>query len=236
MNEKLAALRLLPLVLAALLPGCGGTETGNPTLPATELRLSALSHDFNSVAIGTPGPGITIDTADVGLSEVRLLGCNGAEPLVFPPLDASLTSKPAVVLRAQGNAAEYCGARVTLSPPAAGALGDRSVYVSGRRADGSAFELGSLLALSVNLVTNPPNTPFPAEKLILGFNFATWLGGVDVNGAAAENGLVTIDPTHNADVLADFDAQAPLAPALYDDSDGNGLLNGDNQPPAAGPP
>lgn len=234
MREKLILVAALPVALVALFGGCAGTETGNPTLPATELRLAAISDDFDSVAVGRKGPGISIERAGVGLQEVELLGCDGASSLAFETADAELTLKPSLVLTAQGAAAEYCGARLTLEPSSE--LGASSVLVEGTRADGTPIAIASDLALTIELVTNPPNTPFPAEKLILAFNFATWLEGVDVDGASVENGLVSIDQSHNPDVLAAFDARAHLAPALYDDPDGNGLLMGDNQPPAAGPP
>jgi len=216
--------------------GCGGTETGNPTLPAVELRLAALSNDFGSVAINKPGPGIVLERAVVSLAQIRLVPCSAsAAPVDFESVEVDLAQSPAAELRTAGTASEYCSARVTLAPGALDELAGETLRLSGTRPDGAEFELSSTLELAVDLHTDPPNTPFDARRMILGFNFATWLSGVDIAGATLENGLVTIDATHNADVLVSFEARAPLTPALYDDADGNGLLSGDNQPPAAGP-
>jgi hypothetical protein len=236
MNARtLRSLRGCALLLAAA-GGCGGTETGNPTLPAVELRLAALSNDFGSVAINKPGPGIVLERAVASLAQIRLVPCSASAPPVdFESIEVDLAQSPAVEVQTAGTASEYCSARVTLAPGVLEGLAGQTLRLSGTRPDGAPFELSSALELAVDLHTDPPNTPFDAHRMILGFNFATWLSGVDIAGATLEDGLVTIDATHNADVLVEFEARAPLTPALYDDADGNGLLSGDNQPPAAGP-
>jgi hypothetical protein len=226
----------LALVASGLAAGCGGTETGNPTLPAVELRLAAFSNDFQSVAIGAPGPGITLERAVMALGQIRLVPCSpGAPPVNFGPVELDLTQKPAALLRAAGTDGEYCSAHVSLTHGAGDELAGRSVALRGTRADGAPFELSSTLELDVDLHTNPPDTPFGARRLILAFNFATWFAGVNVAGAMVEDGLVSIDATRNTAVLDAFDARAGLTPALYDDADGNGQLAGDDQPPTAGP-
>jgi len=237
MHEHAYFFALLVLTLGAA-SGCGGTETGNPTLPASELRLAALSDDFGSVAVGTPGPGLTVNHAYVALERIELLPCGAGNPLRFEATEVDLAQRPAVLLRVQGAASEYCSARVSLAPVSNAEtpeLEGGSVTTEGTRPDGVPFEIRSALSLEVELTTDPPETPFDARRLILGFNLVPWLADVDVAGAAVADGLATIDATHNATELATFEAQAPLAPALYDDADGNGLLAGDNQPPTASP-
>jgi hypothetical protein len=226
----------LALVASGLAAGCGGTETGNPTLPAVELRLAAFSNDFPSVAIGTPGPGITLERAVMALGQIRLVPCSpDAPPVEFGPVELDITQRPAPLLRAAGTDSEYCSAHVSLTHGAGEELAGRSVLLRGTRPDAAPFDLSSTLELDVALHTNPPDTPFGARRLILAFNFATWFAGVDLAGATLEDGLVSVDATRNTDVLVAFDARAGLTPALYDDADGNGLLAGDDQPPTAGP-
>ena len=219
--------------------GCAGTETGNPTLPAVELRVMAFSDDFGAVAVATPGPNISVARAFAALGEIQLLPCGaGLPPQRFAAVGIELTQKPAFQLNAAGTDQAYCGARVALAPSAAATppeLAGLSVYLEGTRADGTAFKIASAAPVTVDLRTTPPNTPFSAEGLLLGFNFATWLEGVDLDGATVEGASITLDASHNTDALAVFEAQAGLAPALYDDADGNGQLAGDNQPPTAGP-
>lgn len=229
-------------VAAALLlaGGCAGTETGNPTLPAVELRVTGFTSDFNAVAVAKPGgPNITVERAFAALDAIELFPCaSGLPPQRFEGIAAELTQKPPLELGAPGTDQHYCSARVALgatAEPTLPELDGLSVFVEGTRADGTPFRIASAEPVTVDLHTNPPNTPFSATGLLLGFDFAIWLDGVDLDGATVESSLVTLDATHNVEALAVFEAQGALSPALYDDSDGNGQLAGDNQPPAAGP-
>jgi hypothetical protein len=232
---------LFSLVVAAgiFAGGCAGTETGNPTLPTVELRVTAFSNDFGAVAVAKPGPKISVTRAFAELREIQLIPCGaGLPPPEFAPVSVELTQAPAFELDATGTDEKYCGAHIALAPSAAGALPELdglSVFLEGTRADGTPFQIASAEPVGVDLHTNPPGTPFSAEGLLLGFNLATWLAGVDLDGATVEGSKVTVDVSHNTDALVVFEAQAALAPALYDDADGNGMLAGDNQPPAAGP-
>jgi len=229
---------LLPVALG-LGGGCAGTETGNPTLPSVELRVSGFSNDFQSVTLGATGPGLTLDRVLVALERVELEPCTASRaPLRFDGLGADLMERPAPTNTATGTDSEYCAARVALAPAVGGDLPElegRSVLVQGSRADGTPFEIASALRVEIDLSTMPPNTPFGTHGLLLAFNMATWFEGVGVDSAVAQGGAIAIDETHNPEVLAAFEARASLSPALYDDADGNGLLAGDNQPPTAGP-
>ena len=219
--------------------GCAGTETGNPTLPAVELRITAFTSDFNSVAVARPGPNVTVDRAFAALSAIELFPCGAGLPARrFTGVGVELTQKPPLELAASGTDVHYCSARVAWAPIAEATLPELeglSVFVEGKRADGTPFRIASVEPVAVELHTEPPNTPFSAEGLLLGFDFATWLGGVDLDGAQVENSSITLDGSHNTDALTVFETQGALAPALYDDADGNGMLAGDNQPPSAGP-
>ena len=231
---------VLTVVAAILLAGgCAGTETGNPTLPAVELRVTAFTSDFGAVAVAKPGANVTVNRAFASLSAIELYPCGaGLPPQRFASVDVELTQKPPRELDAPGTDERYCSARVAWAPSGETTvpeLDGLSVLVEGSRADGTPFRIASTEPITVELVTSPPNTPFSATGLLLGFDFATWLAGVDLDRATVENAQITLDATHNTDALGVFESQGALAPALYDDADGNGMLAGDNQPPAAGP-
>jgi len=230
------AICFLALGLGCPLEGCSGTETGNPKPIAIELRFTAYSDDFSQVSVGLQGGALRVDHAFVMLDSVQLLPCSGSgKPLELSVGALELTERPSRVLVAESQDVDFCAARVLLTRgPAdiAPELAGRSAVVEGVRADGVPFQIASELELTVELTSGPPASPFQS-RLLLGFNLAKWLSGVDVETAAADNGMVTIDSTHGVDALAVFDAQLKSTVALFDDADGNGQLAGDNQPPAA---
>jgi hypothetical protein len=223
----------LGLALGSLLTGCEGTgtETGNPKPPGIELRFTAYSSEFGRVAIGRTGPGLSVEHAFVTLERLELLPCSPSGSSVDLAVgELELTERPQPLLVVESDETDFCRARVRLAPKS----GARSAFIAGTRADGARFELESKVDVTVELASDA-QTPFPSRRLLLAFNLAQWLDGVGVETADIDSGLVSIDATHQPDLLAKFDARAPLAPALYDDADGNGQLAGDNQAPAAGP-
>jgi hypothetical protein len=234
-------MRLLWLALVILLGGCTGTETGNPKPPALELRFTGFSNEFGRVSVGLAGGALEVDRAHLRLSKVVLLPCAASGKRVEVDVGAvELTERPPELVLVETEETQFCGAQVLLAPDASDTsselAGGRSVLVSGRRAaDGVPFSIKSGLELSVELKNTATATPFPSRKLLLGFDLNHWLQGVGIETATPANGAITIDETHLPDSLTTFEAQAARAPAIYDDADGNGLLAGDNQAPAAGP-
>ena len=234
----LGKLRRVACSLLLFSAGCSrGTETGNPPEAMLELGVTGFSDDYPSVAVGLAGPGLSIERAFVALRSVELRACSGAGGVRFGDLSSDLVA-PAAVRSTTSDASEFCGAEVnvgSIEDPEHGELAGRSVYVQGKRGDGLPFELASSVETRVILDSDPPLTPFAATRLLLAFNLATWFAGADVAGAEATDGLVRIDAASNPLVLEAFELATPLAPALYDDADGDGQLEGDAQPPAAGP-
>jgi hypothetical protein len=227
------------LALGNLLTGCEGTETGNPRPPpGIELRFSAYSNDFNRVAVGRHGDGLSLDRVFVALERFQLLPCSASgKSLDLSVGELQLTERPPPLLLAESEETDFCAASFRLAPGVgdqAAELSGRSAFVEGVRADGVPFQLASELDLTVDLASDTA-APFGSRRLLLAFNFATWLNGVGVETASIENGTVSIDSLHQPDLLGAFNARAGLAAALYDDTDGNGQLAGDNQPPAASP-
>jgi hypothetical protein len=231
------ALCLLVLPFVCPLPGCSGTETGNPKPPAIELSVTAYSSEFGQVSVGRAGGKLRVDHAFVTLDRVELLTCSArGKSVTFDVGEVDLAKRPAHLFVAESDETDFCSARVVLSRgtgEVTSELAGRSTVLQGTREDGASFQVASELELTVNLASSSPSTPIGGRRLLLGFNLADWLDGVGVETATADNGTVSIDSTHAPEALATFDSQAKAAVALFDDADGNGQLASDNQTPAA---
>jgi hypothetical protein len=233
-----SALRTGWLACALCAACAGGSETGNPARP-TEIALSVHTSDAHAVALASSTGDARIDQAWVAFARFEFFAAgtckdlgNGNGDEHRAPLIAADLAKPGVKAQIDLAPGKYCGVVVPINqhtaPLPAGApaeLGDHSIVVRGKLADGTPFliahpeqdelELGAL------------NDTFTAEpngaSLLFSFDVARWLLGLDLGAAARErDGSIQIDEAHNGALLDAFEANVECALELYRDVDGDG--------------
>jgi len=222
--------------MSVLAAGCGSDEADNAPHPTVALRVAAVSTDSDSVAVSSSGTAISVERALVALEILTLVPCGDYDRRGFEPVNVDLTARPPLELDAPGTAPTYCGGYVAPyagETPTLAELEGRSVLIEGTRADGTPFRIASAETPLVTLFPETAGTPFSAHGLLLGFDLATWLGAVDLDAAAVEDGQITLDASHNTDELAAFEARTASATAFYADTDGDGALTRDDQAPVA---
>lgn len=252
-----ATTRVTSAWLAGLLAlaghGCTVTETGNPPLSA-KMSLTAHSSDVAAVGIApATGAAFTVDSAWVAIGDVRFVRaavCDlpGATEVDVPgPLVRDLALAPSPIDFAIAGD-DYCRVRVPLEraqaplpPEAPPELLDASVVIVGRRADGRTVLVRSRRALEID--TRSRGAPFALRDreaaVLLSFDVARWLAGVDVEGAApGADGRVVIDDVQNRPQLEVFEANLEAALALYRDLNDDARLEPDEamSPLASGGP
>ena len=232
---------------ATVAAGCTGTEVGNP-VEETPLALLARSSDAAVVSRGNGDAGdsgapsgATLDALWVVLGDLRFVtdaDCasdRDTRITVRGPVVAELSSGPEELHAVLANG-PYCRVRVPLDRlnPAlvdAGtpeALDGHSVLFEGRRADGTPFRILSRDKRELELRTR--SEPFTLERteraMILSFDVAAWLDGVDLDGAAPNaSGEVVIDETVDRTRLAAFEENLGTSLRLYRDLDEDGDLD-----------
>lgn len=243
----------LACLLAFVALGCTVTETGNPPLSA---KMSLTSHSSDGTAVGiAPAMGamFTVDSAWVAIGDIRFVRaavCDlpGATEVDVPgPIVRDLVLAPSPIDFAIAGD-DYCRVRVPLErtqvplpPGAPPELLDASVLVVGRRSDGRTVLLRSRRTLEVD--TRSRAAPFALREtdaaVLLSFDVARWLAGVDVDGAAAgADGRVLVDDVQNRPQHDAFEANVEAALALYRDLNDNARLEPDEamSPLATGGP
>ena len=252
---RLGAWRPLVFVLA-LVPhaiGCDVTETGNPPL-AAKMALTSHSSDATAIAIApATGPRFTVDAAWVVIGDIRFVRaavCDlpGETEIDVPgPVVRDLAPAPFPIdFTIAGD--DYCRVRVPIiraqmslpagAPPE---LLDASVVVLGRRADGRTMLVRSRRMLEVD--TRSRGAPFSLREaepaVLLSFDVARWLAGVDIDAAAVGgDGRVVVDDSQNRAQLDAFEANVEAAVGLYRDRDLDSRLDADElfSPLASGGP
>ncbi len=229
--------RLLPLLT---LIGCV-TETGNPELNV-ELRVSGTSTD-ERVAVDAV-PELEVLGAYVIVDDVRLVEAEGCdtpteiEHEAEGPFPVDLLATPTLV-EIPAVSTEYCRLRVRLDradgTPSGfpSGMDDHAVYIEGTRADGVPFVLRSREKFEVDLRSE--SAPFSVEEgreqLVLAFDLGGWLAGLDLAGASpGGDGTVRVDEDNNESILEDFEERVEGMLELYEDDDGDGEVDDDDDP------
>jgi hypothetical protein len=225
-RSALAARAPALVVLAACL-GCSSSpdDSGGD---AGQVSIAPLSRE--------PTPqGVTLDSVELSLARVALVPCVADTALINAwdfPIPLFHEPAPRVIFECAVN--YYCGVQLVRSPsPANDRLSDLAGYTAlfrGTRSDGTPFELRSTATVSFDFHSD---SALAAGKLVLGADLASWLAGVDLDGAAASDGSVLVDADHNPDALAAFDAAVEDAFALYEDTNDDGALSDDELTPVA---
>lgn len=244
---------LLPcaFLVCAPLAACAGTETGNPPFTGT-LEYNAFSSQPKTFALSSDDGdgGARVTSTWLVLGDVDFVAEGDCDADVEASahaegLGAGDHAQPgAARTEVELSAGRYCGLRVPFlraeAPPsnAPEALAGHSILLSGELADGVPFVLRSALDAEV-LVTDAESFELDEERstLLLGFDVATWLGGVDFTTAQTNaDGSVDIDEAHNAALLEAFEAELAAGIVLHRDPSGTGEVDPDATPLARGRP
>jgi hypothetical protein len=234
-------LTLALFVVASLPSGCSsGTETGNPSFQA-ELSYTAYSSQPLEVSVREPGTPAVVDNAWLDLASVGLVTdgtCGAAMPVTsaIPALGVGdhAAGKHNVTLF-QLAAGTYCSLDLPFVLASSSALGgdapaelvQHSMLIEGTLADGSTFSILSDATPTVHLVADTGSFEITKEQpnILIAFDVATWLSGLDWASATRTLGTVQISATENVALLAQFEANLAQGVALYRDADGDGKLD-----------
>lgn len=226
------------LVSCAGLLGCaGGSETGNPAVPA-EIGLGLRSSDPTAVAISSAADSTVIDEAWVSLGEIVFLPPGECELLdSYPHREATLIAAdlaaPELSIEVEVRPRAYCGMVVTLendttdlSGDAPAELADHSIVLRGHRDDGVAFTLAFPEQDELELLATEASFEVRQGRgLLLAFDVATWMAGVDLYAAELEpDGSIRIDEQSNRPLLLVFEANIDCSLELFEDQNGSGAL------------
>jgi hypothetical protein len=225
-------------VAAVLLVGVAcGTETGNPE--ELGLAYDARSSEPDAVGLRTPADAAEVDAVWLRLAEVTLQGdCTGdGSSRVLAGLGFADHADPApVIQRTEVPFTELCGLETSFvtgpaDPSEPASVAGSSVALEGVLADGRAFAVVLDEEVPVSLAL--PDVPLPETGgWLLGFDVATWLDPEAL--AALPDDPVRVDAATHPDLLAALRDRIPLGVGLYDDLDGDGALDPDEEPISRG--
>lgn len=222
----------------AITAGCTITETGNPEF-AGQMALLTETTSPNEFSIGPGGSIAVVEQAWVGFGDVRLVsdtGCDEIDEVEFDvpvPTPVDLAAGPAVVTF-DVVMDDFCRVRVPMAravaPLPAGAppeLDDAAIALSGTRADGMPFLIVSRSEREADVRSR--TVPFAIDEglraLLMAFDVAVWLDGVDLAGATVVGGRVLIDDDNNSVILDVLEDNVEEALRLYRDGDEDGELD-----------
>jgi hypothetical protein len=154
----------------------------------------------------------------------------GASDLTLGARGYDLLQEPAPSERVTTAVSELCGLRVDIDPvsesAADGIPKGASLYVEGQDAAGESFALTSESSASL-MFEAESGSSFGEQPLLLGFDVSVWLAGLPLPADMA-------DMADMVDMAAQlFDSQLVDSAALYVDSNGNHVLDDDEQTPVA---
>ena len=217
------------LLTALLLPGCAGTETGNPSIAPTTMALRTSDPD---VATPAPGTGVVVQEAWLAAASLRMIEGAACDGVALRPSVVDAAGNLAIGVGTDGlPAGSFCGVHVELQPSdglAPGAPEDlrgRAVFVRGTAADGVAFEIG--LEGPITFEVRSPGADLAiadGDAFLLTFDVARWLIAIPLGAIPADADGVRRIEAGDAD-LAAFETGLVTSGELFFDADGNGLLD-----------
>jgi hypothetical protein len=234
--------RLTWLVLLWLSAGCaGGTETGNPSFTGS-LGYDAYSSAPAVVGLRAALSSLNVTSAWLVLGDVDFVRCDdkaAAAEHVHGLGAGDHAGEPVPPTSFELAAGRYCGVRLpvmpdgTLPDDAPASLTNHSIVIQGSLPDGRTFELdGAVSATSFSLRASGEGFELDGGHagVLIGFDVAKWLDGVDFSTATESDGRVLVDETHNAKQLEAFDRNMPSGITLFRDSNRDGVLDTDRVP------
>lgn len=234
----------LTLSLALLASACtGGTETGNPPFSGA-LSYTGFSSEPDRIAVRRAGSELTVQQAWLDLDSVSFSArgdCELAEEdaaLTLPGLGVGDHAAGVhVITEFEAAPASFCRielpfVRADAPGPGPNEVAGNSVLLLGELADGTAVSIASQRAPVVKLEAEAGGFRLDAEQaeLLLAFDFAAWLKGVDLGAAERTAGAISIDVEHNPALLDAFEQNLSRGVSLHRDRDGDGQLDVDSRP------
>ncbi len=219
---------LLAGILLLSISGCSSTETGNPEVTG-QFHFALITGDPGVASLGGMSP-IVVEHAWLSFGDLTLTGCDVPHPseiVPAPPVLDLAIPNPVVELKAQ--LSRICAVDTALNPAlvlpagAPSSLNASTLVLSGRRADGIAFELQSTEPLKVSLISVAGFDP-QKHSIILSFDVSTWFQGLDLGTAALTSGQVSISHADNLGLLRAFEANMPLGAKITLDENNNGIV------------
>jgi hypothetical protein len=226
-------------LLAAAVSGCTATETGNPVTQQT-LALTARSSS-EDVSTGDSGASLRVSSAWIVLGDMRFVksadcdrGPASRVDVEGPQAIELVENRDALALELE--AASYCRVRVRLdrAKDLSGApadLDDHSVLLRGSRADDTELVLRSRRNFDLDLRARGEGFDLTGARgaMILAFDLATWLDGVDLENAEPDaNGVIVIDDQADRARLGVFEDNVKQAMELFRDRDRDSKLDEDD--------
>ncbi len=215
-----------------------GTETGNPSFEAA-LGYTAFSSEPAQVGLPASNADQVVSNAWLDLDAVALVvagSCGASQPIAVSVPALGVGDHAAGkhnVTRFQLTGATYCELDLPfVQATAANAdqpveLVDHSLFVRGALADGTPFSILSSATPTVHLSADAGSFSVTEDSpnVLIAFDFAAWLSGLDFASATPENGSIIVSAAQNPSLLARFESNLPLGVALYRDLDGDGKLD-----------
>jgi hypothetical protein len=233
----LARMRLLVVSLLVVCGCTGGTETGNPVVSGS-LSYTGYSSVPERFGVGRDGEVARVDSAWFNLAAVTVsaAGCGAKEREGFE-IDALGLGD-----HAAGNhnstafetyAGSFCQLELPFAPVSSDAatapepLRGHALLLEGTLAAGTPFSILSDVEPRLPLQSEPGGfalSPGRADALVA-FDFAVWLGHLSFETATVEDGVITISPAQNSDLLDQFENDLPAGVVLYRDRDADGVVD-----------
>lgn len=225
------------IALIALASGCaGGTETGNPSFTAT-LSYTGYSSDPSAIALRAAGSVAAVESAwfelDRIVSAASSCGTGAEAPFVVSALglgDHAAGKHNSISFRTSPG--DFCGIdvpfkRVADAMGAPDALAGQGLLMTGKLADGTPFTIvsGATPVIRLQATSDGFSLNEGERDLLLGFDFATWLSGVDFSSAERGGDAILISEGSNPALLESFEAALAAGLRLYRDRDGDGVLD-----------
>lgn len=227
------------ICLALTLGGCAGTETGNPNAPysTAELLLNARSSNNQAVTLRQAGGAVVVEQAWLTLDTLSFReGTDCAVPsesLATPKIGLGDHSGPdALRLNMNVKPGSYCQATATFTNGqvekplgAPEQVLDHSIVIVGRLEDGTPLTIASNFAAPVHLDATQGAFEWGTDPsaLLVEFDLAVWLKGIDLAGAARDPVLgIVLDEGNNQSALTTFEGNVAPGVTLYRDIAGNG--------------
>lgn len=193
------------LLVAVLLSGCFGTETGNPPYAPASMGLTTSDPAIASLAPNDAGPEIV--EAQIAIATLHAIEGAACDRLASDPWLRDLSGDLAQGIAADLPAGAWCGFHLALAEP---------LVVRGTTLGGTPFELTSS-SIEHGVDVRGDLVLSEDESVIVAFDVAAWLRGVDLAQPPDADGVIRISS-------AAFDLGFARSIEVYADPNGDGVL------------
>lgn len=240
--------RLVVLIASLAVPGCTGTDVGNPVVDVDFTLYNDQVPDTGGAAqLRAVGETVSLTSAWVSVDRIRLrdaADCSGSAEVERPgPFAVDLLQPGPIpeLTQIEAPSIGYCRFEFRwnklTTPAPAGApaeLVGASILLSGTRGDGTPFVLRSDRSdeLRLDAVGGSFTIDDGTNALFVGFDGARLLAGVDLDsGIEDSEGVIRIENGSNEQLLGVFDDNIEAATELFDDNDDDGALDPEERDP-----